>query len=527
MTGTRSMIGVRTRATLLTATRLVWPSIGWEAGHRTPDPMSVAATTSADDAARGVRVGIDTSAIVLVPLRLFVGVIWLRAAAEKIIDPAWWDGSTVEAFVTSQLAAGAVATEWCARLAETVLLPNAQAVSWVVVVLQTLTGLAILLGVATATFLVVGIAMNVAFLLMGAVNPSAFYIPMQATLLMGDAGSVAGLEWALSADRARTLRRWHEAVACDTRVWRLVAGMLAVIAALATVRISAFTPADLVGDPFAVLALLSGIGALGALIHADGQGADHRWRARTRSTARTPTPTSGHAFVPHHQQPARPDGGTGDAPSSTTEPRACPDVTSDDVTSDDVTSDDTATGVPPRRGRRPTTRGMRFDLHRRDRSEDRRATRPAPTTPDAAVRDYMACIRDPVASGAGHEAAFVEHARAWAEAAGVSGKAFAAEGVPADVLRRAGFRDVTDDGRPRTRRRTGAGRRASVTADGVRTAIPSGTFTVRRLQELSGASAATVRRVIGEGVRAGSLIQRGVDSDHDGPGRAPTTYERS
>lgn len=225
----------------------------------------------------------DASAMVLVPLRLFVGVIWLRSAAEKIVDPAWWDGTAVATLVETQLAAGAVAGPWCAWLAEHVLVPDAQLVGSTLVVLQTLTGLAILLGVATAPFLVVGIAMNVGFLLMGAVNPSAFYIPMQLTLLMGDAGSVAGVEAALFPDHRGPLRRVHEAVFARRRVWRITAGVLAVVTVVAALRIEAFTPAGLVHDPFAVLALVSSVGALGAWIQAVGGGADHR-----RATADRP-----------------------------------------------------------------------------------------------------------------------------------------------------------------------------------------------------------------------------------------------
>jgi hypothetical protein len=193
---------------------------------------------------------------------------------------------------------------------------------------------------------------------------------------------------------------------------------------------------------------------------------------------------------------------------------------------------------------------------------------PATTVADVAVRAYMAAIRDPGALRDEHaiaevqtridrtedglarlrlrqrlldlqqpsltpyEEAFVAHAKAWADTAGVSGEAFALEGVAVAVLRRAGFRVVADGGRRRSRARsTGsrrtARRRATVTADEVRAAIPSGTFTVTTLQQLSGASTTTVRRVVREGVEAGRLIERGGTSDHSGPGRAPTIYERS
>lgn len=127
-----------------------------------------------------------------------------------------------------------------------------------------------------------------------------------------------------------------------------------------------------------------------------------------------------------------------------------------------------------------------------------------------------------------YEDAFVEHAKAWAEKTGISGEAFAAEGIPAAVLRRAGFRGVTG-GRRRPAARATTARtttRSRVSADEVRAAIPTGTFTVKDLQERSGASAAVVRRIIQEEVDAGQLAVEGSDPDHTGPGRAPTVYRK-
>lgn len=125
-----------------------------------------------------------------------------------------------------------------------------------------------------------------------------------------------------------------------------------------------------------------------------------------------------------------------------------------------------------------------------------------------------------------YEDGFVEHAKQWADGAGVSGDAFVAEGVPATVLRRAGFRGV-GGGRRRASSRAAGTRtttRSRVSSDEVRAAIPSGAFTVKDLQERSGASAAVVRRVIAEAVEAGNVSDEGADPDHTGPGRAPAIY---
>ena len=52
-------------------------------------------------------------------------------------------------------------------------------------------------------------------------------------------------------------------------------------------------------------------------------------------------------------------------------------------------------------------------------------------------------------------------------------------------------------------------------------------LTVKDLQERSGASAAVVRRVIGEQVDAGRLALQGADSSHTGPGRAASIHQRT
>lgn len=188
-----------------------------------------------------------------------------------------------------------------------------------------------------------------------------------------------------------------------------------------------------------------------------------------------------------------------------------------------------------------------------------------PSAAEKAVRDYLVSLRDPASlrdderlttlksrleeaddelarlqirqemieaeqpSVQKYEDEFVTHAKAWAEQTGVSDRAFLAEGVPAAVLRKAGFRNVGSG-----RRRGGAaaaassgGRRRRVSADEVRAAIPSkGRFTVKDVQDASGASNAVVRRVIGEEVESGTVRDMGPDPEHSGRGRAPTIYER-
>jgi hypothetical protein len=126
---------------------------------------------------------------------------------------------------------------------------------------------------------------------------------------------------------------------------------------------------------------------------------------------------------------------------------------------------------------------------------------------------------------------FVTHAKAWADEHGVSAEAFASEGVDAAVLRRAGFRVGGGRGRGSSRRSgssNGSGQtRSRVTSEEVRAAIPKGTFTIKSLQERSGASPAVVRKVVAESLESGYITEEGPDPDHSGPGRTPTLYRRS
>ena len=120
-----------------------------------------------------------------------------------------------------------------------------------------------------------------------------------------------------------------------------------------------------------------------------------------------------------------------------------------------------------------------------------------------------------------YESDFVTHAKSWADEHGITAAAFEAEGVPSQVLRKAGMTSG-----PRGRRGRRSGTRTRVTVDEVRAAIPRSSFTIRTLQAASGASPAVVRKVVAEELREGRLNEQGPDPDHRGPGRAPTLYKK-
>lgn len=190
----------------------------------------------------------------------------------------------------------------------------------------------------------------------------------------------------------------------------------------------------------------------------------------------------------------------------------------------------------------------------------------SPAATDSAVRDYLRAVKDPsslrddstiadlrkkleeaddglerlrlrqqIADAespnlARYEEGFITHAKAWADEMGIGVKAFTEEGVSNDVLRKAGFSLPGRRGRGANKSSAASGRaprRSRVTVDQVRAAIPQGGFTIKKLQDVSGASPAVVRKVVVEEEAAGRLVKGGADPDHRGPGRAPVLYRRA
>lgn len=125
-----------------------------------------------------------------------------------------------------------------------------------------------------------------------------------------------------------------------------------------------------------------------------------------------------------------------------------------------------------------------------------------------------------------YENDFVKHAKSWAEEHGISPEVFAEEGVADSVLRRAGFRRGRERRGRTTRRGTGRGR-TRVSAEEVRGAIAKATtFTIKSLEQQTGASVGMIRNVVNDEEAAGNIVREGTDPDHTGPGRAPTLYRR-
>lgn len=120
-----------------------------------------------------------------------------------------------------------------------------------------------------------------------------------------------------------------------------------------------------------------------------------------------------------------------------------------------------------------------------------------------------------------YEAGFVEHGKAWADEANVPAKTLSSMGVGDDVLRKAGFDVASGPSRspkPATRR---------VSRDDVVDVVlgQGEAFVLNHIESLTGASLATVRKVVASLVEDGRVIEKGDDPSHSGRGRAPKVYE--
>jgi uncharacterized membrane protein YphA (DoxX/SURF4 family) len=177
-----------------------------------------------------------TAAVVLLPLRIFLAAGWLRAGAEKVIEPQWWNGTQLRTFLGAQ---HDDALPFFRPVMEHVIAPSATFVAIVVVLTQIGCGIAIGLGKHLRLALRWAFMMNVVFILTGRVNPSAFYLVMELVLLLAIADGTIGVRPTAPS-------------------WRTVAtaGVSAGLAAAVVPYVRTIEPAKVIDDPAMMLVFL-------------------------------------------------------------------------------------------------------------------------------------------------------------------------------------------------------------------------------------------------------------------------------
>lgn len=118
--------------------------------------------------------------ILLFPVQFFLGLGWIRAGVEKLISPAWWDGSALTTFLDGH---ADTTIGFMSTVSSTIFAPLAVPISLLVMFTQPLIGFSLITQRAMRLALAWGITLNVVFVLMGAVSPSAFYLVIELALL--------------------------------------------------------------------------------------------------------------------------------------------------------------------------------------------------------------------------------------------------------------------------------------------------------------------------------------------------------
>ena len=176
---------------------------------------------------------------------LFIGLGWLRAAAEKLIDPQWWRGEALEQFVAEH---ADTTLGWYEPFLDSVVLPLAPVIAAVVVLGQLIAGVSFVTGRRLTVGLTIGMFLNAHFMAAGAVTPSAFYLLGQGALAL----------WLCEGTATRS----------RTRALQIAAAVGAFAAGLNVPFISTLHPAEVIEDPAVMFAFTGALAALTCLLAA-------------------------------------------------------------------------------------------------------------------------------------------------------------------------------------------------------------------------------------------------------------------
>ena len=165
--------------------------------------------------------------------QLFIGLGWLRAATEKLIESSWWNGSGIATFLAEhdELTVG-----WYQPILDVVVTPRLGLAAIVVVIAQLFVGVSLVSGRFVRSALAVGIFLNLNFLAAGAVNPSAFYLLSQGAIAL----------WLV--EQGRTAPR-------TPGLLRMTAIVAATLAVISLPFVTTLHPAEVIDDPAIMLAM--------------------------------------------------------------------------------------------------------------------------------------------------------------------------------------------------------------------------------------------------------------------------------
>jgi thiosulfate dehydrogenase [quinone] large subunit len=135
-------------------------------------------------------------ALLLLPLRVFLGIAWLRSGLAMILQPEWLDGTALTGFLHSQTADAPILlyTDVMVSAADRLAAPMGMAAA----LGQIAIGLGLITGTLTNLALLMAIVLNANLVLAGVSSPSQYFIVIQLVLLAGGAGSDYSVDRSLS-----------------------------------------------------------------------------------------------------------------------------------------------------------------------------------------------------------------------------------------------------------------------------------------------------------------------------------------
>lgn len=197
----------------------------------TPPQQQPAVETAPEKVLAAVRDRLDAFPAWVLLIQVFIGLGWLRAGVEKLIDPSWWTGEYLTEFIADS---EGVALAWYEPFLNIIVEPNAIATSLVVMLTQFAIAGALLAGKRVGPALAAGIFLNIQFIAAGAVTPSAFYVLAQAAVVL----------WLAENSIRRELTKWYDMA--------LIAG--ATLTGLSVPLIETVDPAEVIHDPAVMMA---------------------------------------------------------------------------------------------------------------------------------------------------------------------------------------------------------------------------------------------------------------------------------
>lgn len=208
------------------------------------------------------RVAQRRVALLLLPLRLWIGVGWLRLGVSKALQPEWFDGTAFTGWLHEWPKAAAFPLSLYPDLVAGVAERAARPLGIAMLCAEIAIGLGLLTGTLTNLALLMAIMLNVNYLLAGSVSPSQYYIVIQVVLLAGGAGAAySGDRWLSRAVRS-VLLTGDRGLVDGVEVPRSLLVLLAVatggLAVAVVPAVGGVLPREGADDPgFTVLALLS------------------------------------------------------------------------------------------------------------------------------------------------------------------------------------------------------------------------------------------------------------------------------